>query len=154
MAYYNTTIDPTGHKGLTRRTVLAAFSAPLVLPNVGDAFHAFSQDVRPPNDPTVLPFITDATEDERAAGAAPRCFWSVSPSGNYGADCATGARYGALALDYMSVNGTPQIMQWAVFDMMSMDRRHSGIEVGFLSTFGRAATSAHGRRTLLEGVAA
>lgn len=92
--FYPNTL-PNGHKGLTRRTVFSAIAAPLMLPNVRDAFQAFSQDVCPPNDPTVLPFVVDATKEERAAGANPRCFWVVVPSGIYSTDCATGARYGA-----------------------------------------------------------
>lgn len=145
---------PTGHKVLTRRSVLGGMAAPLLVPHITHALPILADFSRPPHCPTVLPFVRDVTEDERAAGSDPRCFWSVIPAGHYSTDCATGARYGALALDYMSANQMPQILQWAVFDMMSMGRRHSGIEVGFLSTFGRAATSAHARRTPLEGVEA
>jgi hypothetical protein len=100
-----------------------------------------------------LPFVRDVTTEQRASGAAPRCFWHVAPTGDYGADCATGARYAAAALDYMVAANTPQVLQWAVFDMIVAGRRHSGIEVGFLSTFGRIATRAHATRLREGGLA-
>lgn len=86
-----------------------------------------------------LPFVRDATRAERAAGMAPRIFWSVTPTGNYTDDCNTGCRYAHLALDYMVRNNAPCIMQWAVFDMMRAGPEHSGVEVGFLSVFGTRA---------------
>ena len=145
---------PFKQKDLARRTVLAAFVAPLMLPKVHDTLQILSQDVHTPHSLTVLPFVKDTDKAARASGAAPRCFWSVTPTGHYGTDCATGARYGALALDYMAMNRTPYLFQWSVIDMMSMGRAHSGIEVGFLSAIGRAASAAHARRALFEGNAA
>lgn len=90
-----------------------------------------------------LPFVCDRDEDELEDGEARRSFWSVQPSGHYGADCKTGARYASLALDHMTRAKLPQLLQWAVFDMMSLDRTYCGIEVGFMSAFGRVATQAH-----------
>lgn len=150
MADANPITLPGGQKDVTRRAVLAGFAAPFLAPHVTHALPAFAGFSRPPSSPTALHFVKDATEDERAAGAAPRNFWSVTPTGHYGTDCATGARYGALALEYMSSTRTPQILQWAVIDIMSMGRRHSGVEIGFLSAFGRAASTAYAR-TLFEG---
>jgi hypothetical protein len=141
-------------KGVTRRAVLTAAAAPMLIQSFMHALPVFSDIRRPPLSPTVLPYVRDTTDHERAAGADPRCFWSVTPSGHYGTDCATGAQYGALALDYMATNRTPYLFQWSVIDMMSMGRAHSGIEIGFLSAIGRAASAAHARRALFEGNAA
>ncbi|KJS41382.1 MAG: hypothetical protein VR71_18595 [Roseovarius sp. BRH_c41] len=153
---------PNRQKDLTRRTMLAglgfstaavtgpmpAFAAALaddtpVMPGAKHLAHPILS----------LPFVRDVTTVERASGAAPRCFWQVAPTGDYGADCATGARYAAAALDYMVAANTPQVLQWAVFDMMTMRRHRSGIEVGFLSTFGRIATRAHATRLSEGGLA-
>lgn len=100
-----------------------------------------------------LPFVRDTTAHERTAGTPPRCFWHVAPTGDYGADCGTGARYAALALDYMAAMNTPQILQWAVFDMMALQRPRSGIEVGFLSAFGQISTRAHATHLREGGLA-
>jgi hypothetical protein len=97
--------------------------------------------------------VRDLAAHEQASGASPRCFWHVAATGDYGADCATGAHYAALALDYMATASAPQILQWAVFDMMAMRRPRSGIEVGFLSTFGRIATRAHAAHLRAGGLA-
>ncbi len=51
--------------------------------------------------------------------------------------------YAALALDHMTRANLPQLLQWAVFDMMTLNRRYSGVEVGFMSALGRFATQAH-----------
>ncbi|MBQ0749628.1 MAG: hypothetical protein KBT70_05450, partial [Roseovarius sp.] len=100
-----------------------------------------------------LPFVRDPAAHERTSGTPARCFWHVAPTGSYGSDCSTGALYAAAALDYMAATNTPQVLQWAVFDMMTVGRRHSGIEVGFLSTFGRIATRAHATRLREGGLA-
>lgn len=143
---------PNGQKDLTRRTVLGGFSfftAAITSPMpVFSAALADDAPVLPgakhlAHPILSLPFVRDLAAHERKAGTPPRCFWHVFPTGDYGADCATGARYAALALDYMAATNTPQILQWAVFDMMTLGRRHSGIEVGFLSAFGRISTRAH-----------
>ncbi len=145
MATTNLIMLPNGQKALTRRNVLGGFSLSAVqrtwalnlsgdvLPDINPLSHAV----------LALPFVRNTTLREQAAGAAPRSFWDVQPTGDYGPDCATGARYAALALDFMVAVNSPQILQWAVFDMMTAERAHSGIEVGFLSTFGQIATHAH-----------
>lgn len=108
-----------------------------------------------PHPVLALPFVREATDAERSAGAAPRCFWAVQPSGHYADDCRTGGHYAHLAVDYMLRERSPQILQWAVFDMMRLGRAHTGIEVGFMSFFGHLASDAWaaglGRR---EGVLA
>jgi hypothetical protein len=153
---------PEGQKDLTRRTLLGGFSfftAGITGPM--PVFAAALTDdtiVTPGADhfdhPILsLPFVRDLAAHEQASGASPRCFWQVAPTGDYGADCATGAHYAALALDYMATASAPQILQWAVFDMMAMRRPRSGIEVGFLSTFGRIATRAHAAHLRAGGLA-
>lgn len=66
-----------------------------------------------------------------------RCFWNVRPSGHYAKDCATGR---ALALEFLAYEaedeGGPGALQLIVKDM---PRDLTGIEIGFLSTVGRAA---------------
>lgn len=134
---------PSWQKDPTRRTFLAAMAVPLMVPHIKDAASAFAGSNHPNLSPSVLPFVNDADEDEQSSGTNPRCFWSVSPCGHYGSDCATGAEYAAHALDYMVAARSPHLLQWTVFDMMAMGRSYSGIEVGFLSVFGRLATNAH-----------
>lgn len=153
---------PNGQKDLTRRAVLRGLSySTAAVTGPMPAFAAALAD-EPPFLPGAkhlahpilsLPFVLDVTTEERASGAAPRCFWHVAPTGNFGSDCANGARYAALALNYMAAANAPQVLQWAVFDMMTLGRRHSGIEVGFLSTFGRIATRAHATRLREGGLA-
>lgn len=153
---------PEGQKDLTRRAVLrvlsvstAAITGPMPVFSAALADDTF---VMPGADhfehPILsLPFVRDTTPHEPTAGTPPRCFWHVAPTGDYGADCATGARYAALALDYMAATNTPQILQWAVFDMMALQRPRSGIEVGFLSAFGRIAKRAHATHLREGGMA-
>lgn len=144
----------TGQKDLTRRTFLAAFAAPLTMSHAIKVFPVALRKEPGSTSPTVLPFVVDASNEERAAGANPRCFWHVAPTGNYGADCATGAEYAALATDYMVAALSPHLLPWVVIDMISMRRPHSGIEVGFLSAVGRLAVQARVQSTLVNGVAA
>jgi hypothetical protein len=154
MATANPITMSTGQKDLTRRTVLAAFAAPLAMSHAIKVFPVALRKEPTSPSPTVLPFVVDASKEERATGANPRCFWHVAPTGNYGADCATGAEYAALATDYMVAARSPHLLPWVVIDMISMRRPHSGIEVGFLSAFGRLAVQARAQSTLVNGVAA
>lgn len=150
MATANPIIMPAGQKGLTRRTLLAGLplaGASLALPFPMRAVSDFiDRDNDEPHPVLTLPFVREATATERAMGLPPRRFWSVQPTGVHSADCGTGARYAQLALDYMVREQTPYILQWAVFDMMRLGREYSGIEVGFMSTFGRIATETHAAR--------
>ncbi len=153
---------PEGQKDLTRRAVLRVLSVSTVaITGPMPVFSAALADdtlVMPGADhfdhPILsLPFVRDPAGHEHTAGTRPRCFWHVSPTGDYGADCALGARYAAAALDYMAATNTPQILQWAVFDMMALQRPRSGIEVSFLSAFGRIATRAHAAHLCEGGLA-
>lgn len=137
---------PDGQKDLTRRAALAALSATplaLLLPEVANDAPTVPGADHLPHPVLALPFVRDRDDEDLEDGAARRCFWSVQPSGRYGTDCEIGAQYAALALDYMVEAKLPQLLQWAVFDMMALNRPHCGIEVGFLSAFGRIATQAH-----------
>ena len=154
MATSNSITISTGQKDLTRRTFLAAFAAPLTMSHAIKVFPAVLRKEPAPHSPTVLPFVVDASKEELAAGANPRCFWHVAPTGNYGADCATGAEYAALAADYMVEARSPHMLPWVVIDMMAMRRPHSGIEVAFLSVVGRLVVQARAQSTLVDGVAA
>jgi len=68
-----------------------------------------------------------------------RCFWHVSPTGNYLADIETG---NWLAVEYLDHDqgGRPPL-QWIVGDM---PRELSGIEIGFLRLIGLAAVASGG----------
>lgn len=149
---------PIGLKALTRRDMLAGLSlsgAAVALPHtiLSDGFPDVGLPLinTDPNDPDdhhthpvlTLPFVRDASASERAAGAAPRSFWTVHSSGDFIADCGVGSGYAAAALDYMVAANAPEILSWAVFDMMRLPRARSGVEVGFLTAFGRAAVQAH-----------
>ena len=96
-----------------------------------------------PHPVLALPFVRQSTEAERAAGAPPRNFWSVSPSWTFSHDCDTGSRYARLALEYMASHNSPNILQWSVFDMIRQGRRHSGIEIAYLAHFARLALTAY-----------
>jgi hypothetical protein len=143
---------PNGQKDLTRRAILGALAISMLpvartLPSINIDLTAAEPPVHPV---LALPFVRDSRDDERASGAAPRCFWSVAPSGNYRTDCGTGAHYASLAVDYMSATRSPHMRGWVVADMMALQRSHSGIEVGFASVFGRLATEAHAARLALR----
>ena len=147
-----------GHKAPTRRDVLAGLSlssAALAVPHAALS-EGFPQDGLPQinaaqhdpddhdNHPVLtLPFVRNTPASERAAGAPPRSFWTVYPSGGFIADCAVGTGYAAAALDYMVAANAPEILSWAVLDMMRLPRARSGVEVGFLTAFGRAAMQGH-----------
>lgn len=159
MANANPITMPAGQKGLTRRTLLgglplagASLAVPFPLdisPHQPTSITFAADNDEPPHPVMALPFVREATETERANGLPPRRFWAVTPTGAYGADCGTGARYARLALDYMVTAGTPYLLQWAVFDMMRLGREHTGIEVGFMSAFGRIAADAYARQLTL-----
>ncbi|WP_322890674.1 MULTISPECIES: hypothetical protein [unclassified Yoonia] len=149
---------PDRHKELTRRDMLAGLSfsgATVALPHAalseGFPDHGLPLINAVPNDPDDnddhpvlnLPFVRSTSASERAAGAPPRSFWTVHPSGDFIADCAVGTGYAVAALDYMVAANAPEILSWAVFDMMRLPRARSGVEVGFLTAFGRAAVQGH-----------
>lgn len=90
-----------------------------------------------------LPSVRATRARKRTAGAAPRDFSGVVPTGKDSTDWATGARSADLAPGYMVAAIAPQILPSAVFGMIAMQRLRSGIEVGFMSAFGRITTLAH-----------
>jgi hypothetical protein len=67
----------------------------------------------------------------------PRCFWNVTPTGDYGRDCKIGR---ALALEYLAMEeanpGGPGDLPKIVGDM---PRPLTGVEVGFLAMVAYAA---------------
>lgn len=161
----NATPDAGGHHRygrdvahtLSRRALLgnlpaAAAALALPFPDFGTTtFPAFGNgDGEPPHPILALPFVRQSTEAERKMGAPPRRFWSISPCGVHGTDCGTGSRYAEAALDYMIREQTPYVFQWAVLDMIRQGRPHSGIEIGFLSAFGRLASEAWGARMTIK----
>lgn len=152
MTNFDTIMLPDGQKDLTRRAILGALA--LSVPRMARMLPSINMDLtsaKPPAHPVLaLPFVRDRRDDERASGAAPRCFWHVSPSGDYATDSGTGAHYASLAVDYMSATRSPHMLGWVVADMMALQRSHSGIEVGFASVFGRLATEAHTARLALR----
>jgi hypothetical protein len=143
---------PNGQKDLTRRAILGALA--LSVPSMTRMLSSINIDLtaaEPPFHPVLaLPFVRDNQKEERASGSAPRCFWSVAPTGNYRTDCTTGVGYAALAADYMTAARSPHLLAWVVSDMMALRREPSGIEVGFISVFGRLATEAHAARLALR----
>ena len=84
---------------------------------------------------TSLSFVRDAAPTDR--NDRRRCFWAVTPTGDYGEDCRIGHR---LAIEYLRFEredqGGPGALQNIVRDM---PREFTGIEIGFLSIIGRAA---------------
>ena len=160
MATAKTTTLPHRQKDLTRRTFLGglAFSAAAVTAPMHMLTADFADDtcsrLSADNEHPVLslPFVSDATADERAAGSEPRRFWCVHPTGNFGHDCAMGVQYARAALDYMVIANAPYLLQWSVFDMSLMRRSRSGVEIGFVSAFGRLAMQAHAAQLGKGGV--
>jgi hypothetical protein len=88
-----------------------------------------------PDPITKLPFVADRKKPF-APGQWPRCFWSVTPTGNYEADCRTGSHY---ALAYLRYRGTQQVSDLPTI-VKDMPRDITGIEVGFLAMIDYAAT--------------
>ena len=156
MATVDITTWPHGQKDITRRSLLSGltFSAAAVTAPMHMLTADFADDTcNPLKHPVLsLPFVSDATADERAAGSEPRRFWCVHPTGNFGHDCAMGVQYARAAHDYMVIANAPYLLQWSVFDMSVMQRPRSGVEIGFVSAFGRLAMQAHAAQLGKGGV--
>jgi hypothetical protein len=76
-----------------------------------------------------LSFVVDRPQPSDKS--FPRTFWSVTATGDYTADCATGVRLGREYLDYEKrEHEGPPLLPWIVADM---PRDLTGIEIGFLS---------------------
>jgi len=85
-----------------------------------------------------LPFPPLEFIKDQPGGIHPRDFWAVSPSGNYDADCQTGAR---LAHAYITLlcegKGGWAILMSAVQDMIAKND-NNGLVVGFMGVISRA----------------
>lgn len=73
-------------------------------------------------DLNALPFIAANADGTRS-------FWSVTPSGDYAADCATGRDFAGQALAHIAAAGFPPLLGHIVKAMRSSD--WTGIETGF-----------------------
>ena len=99
-----------------------------------------------------LPFV--ANKKKPVKGANGRCFWSVTPSGDYAEDCKTGKKFALTWIAYARLSGPdePDLLAWIVKDM---PRIYTGLEIGFLSTIGEeimrtAAVPQHPVLSLLD----
>ena len=91
----------------------------------------------PKSRPPRLPFVADLPEPD--ADGQRRCFWSVEPTDDFARDCATGGRYGRLAVAEMARLGTGWLLQDIVWAMVRQgDRRHKGLVLGFCAEVERA----------------
>jgi hypothetical protein len=66
----------------------------------------------------------------------PRCWWHVKPTGDYGADCATGEK---LGLEYLAFEAEDDGGGNLALIVKDMPRKLTGIEVGFLTMVSYAA---------------
>ncbi len=67
----------------------------------------------------------------------PRCFWNVTPTGNYGRDCVIGR---ALGLEYLAMEeADTRGPGWLPMIVADMPRPLTGVEVGFLTMVAYAA---------------
>jgi hypothetical protein len=83
-----------------------------------------------------LPFVADRAP--RSKSDRRRCFWNVTPTGDYMVDRRTGAEY---ALAYLRYRATAEVssLPSIVLDMPH-EPDHKGIQVGFLALIDYAAT--------------
>jgi hypothetical protein len=99
-----------------------------------------------------LPFVADfpVLEKGKKRRSTFRCFWNVTRTGDYRADCVAGE---CLALEYLRWSKANYeasfccgaILGWIASDMPP---KHTGLEVGFFSIVGAAAAAgaAYGER--------
>jgi hypothetical protein len=99
-----------------------------------------SARTRARHDPIDLSFVADRdgkTLPKRTGDQNPRCFWNVTPTGDYGPDCKIGR---ALGLEYLAFEeadtGGPGHLPKIV---AVMPRPLTGVEVGFLTMVSYAA---------------
>ena len=89
---------------------------------------------------TVAPKLSDLSFvkslRERGKRGGGYNWWSVAPSGDYGADCLTGRKLAFEYLKYLQHATLP--LQWIVDDMRKQEL--NGVEVGFLGTVSKAAS--------------
>lgn len=153
---------PAGQKGLSRRALLAGLSFSTLtfcvpLPSVAAEIYCdkFPLNAADTDDHPLLslPFVDGTFGLERTAGTQPHLFWSVQPTGDFMRDSATGAEYAPVALGDMVAANAPEILSWAVLDMMAPPNARPAIKVGFLSAFGFGAAKAHATHLRAGGVA-
>lgn len=72
----------------------------------------------------------------------PRCWWSVSPSGDYSADCNTGQH---MAMEYLEYSARADGSSCLALVVADMPAEQSGIEIAFLQLVGFAATAGRER---------
>jgi hypothetical protein len=80
----------------------------------------------------------DGTTLPRPTGnQSPRCFWNVTPTGDYGRDCKIGR---ALALEYLALEeADPHGPDYLTMIVGDMPRQLTGVEVRFLAMVAYAA---------------
>lgn len=78
----------------------------------------------------------------KAAKLPPRCWWSVSPSGDYLADCETGRK---MALEYFKYQSHPDVAPSLASIVSEMPSELSGIEIAFLEMIDIAARAGMAR---------
>ena len=88
--------------------------------------------LRPLKSSDPLASLSFVRSRHRAAGGG-RCYWVVNATGGYSSDCDLGNE---LALEFLASEATLPL-QWVVNDL---PRPLTGIEIGFLSVVGAAAS--------------
>jgi len=82
-----------------------------------------------------LPFTHSGTSDDST-----RSFWAVDADDDWIADCEVGAEYGRIYVDRLRSTAACPPLGWIVKDMIGKGR-YSGVEAGFFSVVGRAASA-------------
>ena len=84
-----------------------------------------------------LPFVRNRKRDE--TDEAPRCFWDVTASGRWVADCEVGHEYARIYIERRKRFGAP-LLGWIVRDMIAAGQ-YSGVEAGFMGGIARQLPS-------------
>lgn len=90
-----------------------------------------------------LPFTQDGNSHSER-----RMFWVVEPSHNWRDDNHLGSEYGRIYLDHVRRTQRGPLLPWIVADMIKAGR-WTGVEIGFLSAVGRAASTSSRSDVLL-----
>ena len=88
---------------------------------------------RPDSQIIELPFVSDRPSRSGPQNPYGRCFWDVTPTGDYRKDCNTGATYALEALEYGLATRSAHAITWALLSMPGYDKS-SGVEVTFAET--------------------
>lgn len=100
--------------------------------------------------PLALPFVKDFAR-QGAVRRTERSFWVVEPTGNYAEDIATGHRIAVMALTYARDKDARSVLAPIIYSMVKIDRKLTGIEVGFVSAIMELALLAFTERRGLLG---